>query len=357
VDQEIRFATAPDGVRIAYAVHGSGPPLVRAAHWLTHLEHDWRTPVWRHWLEALGRSFRLIRYDERGCGLSDREIGAPHLDDFVGDLEVVVDAVGLESFDLLGTSQGGAIAVAYAARHPERVRRLVLYGAYARGRLRRGQPAAADEADLLHDLIRHGWGRPNPAFRRVFSTLFTPDAGPEHLAALDELMRVSLTGEEAIRLRQAFDEVDVTDPAGRVRAPTIVIHPRDDGIVPFEEGRLLATLIPGARFEPLDGRNHLMLEAEPAWARFVELVRSFLGVEAPGAAATGADDDRAMDALSDREREILALVAAGRSNVEIAEALVISPRTVERHLSNVYDKLGVTGKAARAAAAARHARR
>jgi pimeloyl-ACP methyl ester carboxylesterase len=234
---------APDGARIAYAVHGSGPPLVRAAHWLTHLEHDWRSPVWRHWLETLGRSFRVVRYDERGCGLSDRDIGQPGLDDFVGDLEVVVDAVGLDTFDLLGTSQGGAIAAAYAARHPERVRRLVLYGAYARGRLRRGVPGAEAEADLLRDLIRHGWGRPNPAFRRVFSTLFTPDAPPDHVDVIDELMRVTLSAEEAIRLRDAFDRIDVTDLAPLVRAPTLVIHPRDDGIVPFEEGRRLAALI------------------------------------------------------------------------------------------------------------------
>jgi pimeloyl-ACP methyl ester carboxylesterase/DNA-binding CsgD family transcriptional regulator len=347
VEQQIRFCTAGDGTQLAWAAHGRGPPLVKAANWLTHLEYDWQSPVWRHWLEGMGERHTLIRYDERGCGLSDREIGDPSLDAWVGDLEAVVDAAGHERFALLGISQGGAIAIAYAVRHPERVSQLVLYGAYARGRRKRGDPAQVEQAEALLSIIRAGWGSSNPVFRRVFSTLFFPDGTPEQMAWFDELQRVSTSAEIAVELRRAREHVDVTEQAGRVSSPTLVLHGHGDEMVPYAEGRLLATSIPGARLVPLESRNHILLANEPAWPAFLKELNAFLGT-AP------ATTPLLLEELSAREREVLELVAAGLSNDEIAEQLYLSVRTVERHLSNVYAKLRISGKAARAAAAARY---
>lgn len=338
---------APDGVRLAYATHGSGPPLVRAGHWLTHLEFDWESPIWRHWLREFGRSNTVVRYDQRGCGLSDRNTEALSLDLLVGDLEAVVDAAGLERFALLGISGGGPVAVSYAARHPERVTHLVLYGAYARGRYERDLSAAQrEEAELLQSLIRVGWGRDDPIFRRVFTTLFVPGASEEQMDWYDELQRATATPEDAERLRLAASQTDVTDLLPRLAVPTLVAHARDESAVPFAEGRLLAAGIAGAQFLPLEGRNHILLADEPAWPAFMAAVREFLGT-----AETPAEGD--LEDLSPREREVLELVAGGLSNEEIGARLFLSVRTVERHLSNIYAKLRISGKAARAAAAAR----
>ena len=350
MDQQIRFCTARDGVRLAYGCHGRGPPLVKAAHYLTHLEFDWRSPFRRHWLTEFGRDRTMIRYDERGSGLSDRDVEDISLDAWVGDLEAVVDAVGVDRFPLLGMSQGGAVAILYAAKHPERVSQLILYGAYARGRRRRGQPAQEHEAGLLADAIRVGWGGANPAFHRLFTTLMLPDGSQEQMAEFDQLQRISTSPENAVRYRDVFDDIDVTDAATRVRTPTLIVHVRDDGMVPFEEGRLLATLIPDALFVPLEGRNHMLLEDEPSWPRFVQAVRAFLGPSP--IRTTSRLDERGLEMLSPRERGVLIHLAEGLTNAEIAEALFLSVRTVERHVSTIYAKLGLTGKAARAGAAA-----
>ncbi len=332
---------------IAYAEHGTGLPLVKAASWLTHLEYDWRSPVWKHWLEELARGHRVVRYDERGCGLSDREVDELSLEGFVSDLEAVVDAAQLDRFALLGLSQGGAIAIAYAVRHPERVSHVVLFGGYARGRLRRDlSPEQREEEALLQSIIRVGWGRPDPVFRRVFTTRFVPGGTAEQLEWFDELQRVSVDPKEAERLRASWSQIDVLDLLDAVDVPTLVAHARGDAVVPFSEGRLLASRIRGARFLPLDGRNHILLEHEPAWPVFLAELREFTG----GAALSSPGS---LEALTRREIEVLELVADGLSNEEIAGRLFVSSRTVERHLSNVYAKLGVSGKAARAAAAAR----
>jgi len=341
---EIRFCTAPDGARLAYTTHGHGPPLVRVATWLTHLELDWGSPLWRHWLDRLGESHTVLRYDERGCGLSDAEAGDPSVGTWVGDLEAVIDAAGLERFALLGVSQGAAIAVAYAARHPERVSDLVLYGGYARGRRLRGQ---REQEEALVAAIRAGWTTDDPAFRHVFSMLFLPHGTPAQMAWYDELLRTTTAPGAAVRLFEARGGLDVTAAARRIAARTLVIHARGDRVVPAEEGRLLATLIPDARLVVLDSANHILLADEPAWEHFVSAFRGFLGpsgapAPAPSASAAG---------LSARELEVLELVAAGLTNEAIAERLCLSVRTVERHLSNIYAKLGLSGKAARAAAA------
>jgi pimeloyl-ACP methyl ester carboxylesterase len=275
--QRIRIVRARDGVRIACAEVGQGPPLVKAANYLTHLEFDWESPVWRHWLDALSAGRRLIRYDERGCGLSDWDVEDFSLEAWVADLETVVDALDLDTFPLLGISQGGPVAIAYAVRHPERVSHLILYGAYSRGRFRRDpSPEARQEATILLQLMRLGWGQDNPAFRQTFTTLLMPDATLPQLHWWNELQQRSTSARNAVRFEEAFYDLDVTDLAPQVQAPTLVLHARGDAMIPFDEGRRLAALIPGSTFVPLDGRNHILLETEPAWPRFLEEVTGFL---------------------------------------------------------------------------------
>lgn len=279
MEQDIRFCTTSDGARIAYARSGQGPPLVKAANWLTHLEYDWKSPLWQAWLEGLGRHRTLIRYDERGCGLSDWDVSDFSFDAWVDDLEAVVEASELDRFALLGISQGGPIAMTYAARHPERVTHLVLYGTYVRGRLKRDPtPRDFEEAETLDKVVRLGWGQENPAFRQIFTSLFLPDGTPEQVQAFNELQRISTSPENAARIIAGFNIINVEELAPKIDIPTLVLHARKDARIPFEEGRRVASLIPGARFVPLDSNNHLLLEQEPAWPHFLREVLSFLGV-------------------------------------------------------------------------------
>jgi pimeloyl-ACP methyl ester carboxylesterase/DNA-binding CsgD family transcriptional regulator len=339
--QTIRFCRSSDGARIAYATMGSGPPLVRAAHFLTHLEFELRTPVWRPWLAEYSRSHTLVRYDQRGCGLSDREAADLSLEAMVADLEAVVDAAGLDRFPLVGASQGAAIAIAYAARHPGRVSRLVSHGGYARGPLKRNPtPEQLAEAKVLVDLVRLGWGRENPAYRQVFTSLMIPDSTPEEAASFNELERTSTSPECAARLLAAFGPIDVTPLAPLVRCPTLVTHVRADARIPFEEGRLVASLIPGARFVPLDGRNHVLLEREPAFRQFFTELHAFLAVgEAPDRRSVAFPD------LTPREREILELIAHGLDNEAIGARLALSEKTVRNNVTRIFDKLGVPTRA------------
>lgn len=271
LDQTIRFTEAPDGLQLATATVGNGIPLVKAANWLTHVEKDWRSPVWRHWLTELGSRFRFIRYDSRGCGLSDHDLGDSDLTDldvWTDDLEAVVESSGIDRFVLLGVSQGAATAISYAVRHPERVSHLVLYGGYSRGMRLRGAQEVRESETLL-ELMRLGWGGRNAAFRSVFTMNFMPEATSEQIRWFTELQVETTDTENALRLEAAFYDADFSDLAGQVSVPTLVMHCRDDQATPYAEGRRLAGLIPDAEFVTLDSPNHILTEDEPAWPDFL----------------------------------------------------------------------------------------
>jgi pimeloyl-ACP methyl ester carboxylesterase/DNA-binding winged helix-turn-helix (wHTH) protein len=275
--QEISFFTSSDGVRIAYSKAGSGPPLVKAANWLNHLDFEWHSPIWAHWVAELTKHHTLIRYDERGNGLSDWNITDFSFEAWVRDFETLMDTVGIERFPLLGISQGGAVAVKYAALNPERVSHLVLYGSFARGWMLRQSPEEIERRNALMTLVRLGWGKDNPAFRQLWSTLFIPDATPEQLDWFNELQRVTTSPENAVRLMSEASKINVVDYLPRVNCPTIVMHSREDAAVPISEGRMLAARIAGAKFVELPSRNHLVIPPEPAWDVFVKHLSEFLG--------------------------------------------------------------------------------
>jgi pimeloyl-ACP methyl ester carboxylesterase/DNA-binding CsgD family transcriptional regulator len=335
--QAIRFATATDGVRIAYAVSGRGDALVRAPHWMTHLEWEAQTPVFGPWLRVLSERHRLLRYDSRGSGLSDRDPPSISFGDQLSDLEAVVEAAGLEHFSLLGMSWGGAVAIRYAARHPERVSRLVLFDAFARGPLARGATAVPRPAfEAMCTLVETGWGQDNPAFRQMFTTQFWPRATLEHWQAFNELQRRSCTPAAAVRLIRAAADIDVTADLAQIRCPTLVLHCRGDLRAPFDEGRLIAASIPDARFEPLASDNHMPLEGEPAYDAAQALIRDFIG----RTASTGT-----IDGLSLHEREVVELLARGLDNSQIAAHLDVAEKTVRNRVSAVFAKLGVENRA------------
>jgi pimeloyl-ACP methyl ester carboxylesterase/DNA-binding winged helix-turn-helix (wHTH) protein len=275
--QEIRLATAGDGIRLAYAISGAGPPLVKAANWLSHLAYDWESPVWRHWLAELSSRFRLVRYDERGCGLSDWDIGRFSFDDWVDDLEAVVDAAGLDRFPLLGISQGGPVAIAYAVRHPQRVTHLVLLGSYAQGwRKSARTPEELALADARIEIVRLGWGRPDPTYRQIFAARFLPEATQEQWRSFDELQRRSTSPDNAWRFIREFANIDVTNLAPELTVPTLIMCSRREPDNRFEQSRLLAALIPQSRLVPLDSSNHLLPERDPAWRDFLAEIDRFL---------------------------------------------------------------------------------
>ncbi|MEQ1603744.1 MAG: alpha/beta hydrolase [Pyrinomonadaceae bacterium] len=282
MEQEIRFCKTNDNLSIAYAAVGSGSPFVKVANWLNHLELDWISPVWSHWLDEFLRDQRVIRYDERGTGLSDRNVEDFTLNAFVDDLESVIDAVGVDRFPLLSISQGGPVAIAYAVRFPEKVSHLILYGSFATG-WKKGNLAQEDlekrQAQLA--LIRQGWDSRNPATRQLFTTMCIPDGNTEELRSFNELQKQSVSGINAARIFEAIGDLDVANLLSDIKVPVIVLHSRYDSLVPFDEGRKLASMIPNAKFVPLESANHLLLRHEPAWAKFVTEVNSFLGRSGP----------------------------------------------------------------------------
>jgi pimeloyl-ACP methyl ester carboxylesterase/DNA-binding winged helix-turn-helix (wHTH) protein len=275
--QEIRFCLTDDGTRLAYATSGAGRPLVKAANWLSHLDYDWSSPVWRHWLIEFSRRFRFVRYDERGCGLSDWDIERFSFDDWVDDLEAVVDAAGLDRFPLLGISQGGPVAIAYTVRHPERVSRLVLLGAFAQGRRKRARTAEERElAEVRIDMVRLGWGRPDPTYRQIFVARFLPEATQEQWRSFDELQQRSTSPQNAWRFLAEFSNIDVTNLAPKLTVPTLIMCSRREPDNVFEQSRLLAALIPDSRLVPLDSSNHLLPEHDPAWKHFLAEIDAFM---------------------------------------------------------------------------------
>ncbi len=273
--QEIRYCRAPDGVRLAYAISGQGPPLVKTANWLNHLEYDWDSPIWHQFFLGLSKSNTLIRYDARGNGLSDWDVAELSLDAWVSDLETVTEAAGIKRFPLLGYSQGCAISIAYAVRHPERVSHLILYGGFALGANKRS-PEEKEKRSAMSTLMRLGWGADNPAFRQMFTMQLVPDATKEQADSFNELQRRSTSPDCAARYFETTADFDVTDLLSKVTAPTLVMHARGDVRVPVESGRQIAAGIPGAKFVVLHGNNHILLPQEPAFARFLEELRLFL---------------------------------------------------------------------------------
>jgi pimeloyl-ACP methyl ester carboxylesterase/DNA-binding SARP family transcriptional activator len=274
--QTIGFCTSVDGVRIAYARVGEGPPLVKAANWLNHLELDWASPIWGKTFQALAERRTFIRYDERGNGLSDWDVDEISFECFVRDLEAVVDSLGLERFPLLGMSQGCAVSIAYAVRHPERVSALILIGGYSAGWRIGSTPEERERREAVMTLTRLGWGTNNAAYRHIFSQTFMPDGTPEELAWFDEFQRQTTSPENAVRFQDAFGDIDVQPLLGEVRAPTLVLHARDDQRITLAQGRELAIGIPGARFVPLESRCHVILGHEPAWATCMAEINRFL---------------------------------------------------------------------------------
>jgi DNA-binding winged helix-turn-helix (wHTH) protein/pimeloyl-ACP methyl ester carboxylesterase len=276
--QQISFCRSSDDVHIAFASVGHGPPLVKTATWLTHLEYDWDSPVWSPLLHWFAGRTRFVRYDARGNGLSDKRVSDISFASFVRDLESVVDAAKLDKFTMLGMSQGAAVAIDYAVRNPERVSALVLLGGYAQGRLKRGTEEDAQTADMFLSMLRHGWGDEHSAFMRAFSSVYIPNGSPEQIRWFAELQRVTTSAENATRIRHACDNIDVVSLLPEVKAPALVMHCRHDNVVPLEQGRMLAASIPNARFVTLESENHVLLPGEPAWDKFLEEADAFLAL-------------------------------------------------------------------------------
>jgi len=273
--QEISFCQSPDKINIAYAEVGNGHTLIKAANWLTHLEYDWESPVWAPMLQRLAEKNRLIRYDTRGTGLSDRKVDIS-FDGFVRDFESVVEAVNVDQFAILGISQGAAVAITYAMAHPEKVTKLILYGGYAQGRNKRSSADEVEKGRLFLSLMQHGWGRENSAFMRAFSSLFIPNGTPEQHKWFADLQHWTATADIGARIRLACNDIDVAALLPKIQVPTLVLHTRHDNVVPLEQGRLIAASIPNARLVTLESYNHLLLAGEPAWEKFFTEVEAFL---------------------------------------------------------------------------------
>jgi pimeloyl-ACP methyl ester carboxylesterase/DNA-binding winged helix-turn-helix (wHTH) protein len=271
--QKISFCRSKDNVSLALASVGTGTPLIKTANWLTHLEFDWESPVWSPLLHWLASKSRLVRYDGRGTGLSDMNIEEISFSSFVSDFDAVADATGFEKFNILGISQGAAIAIDYVVRHPERVSKLIIAGGYGQGRNIRGEQ---EKGEIFLSMLRHGWGDEHSPFMRAFASVFIPNGSAEQIRWFAELQRMTTSAENADRIRRACDNIDVTNLLPQVKVPTLILHSRHDAVVPHEQGRLMAISIPNARFVTLESENHVLLAGEPAWAKFLDEVEAFL---------------------------------------------------------------------------------
>lgn len=335
--RDIRFVTSSDGVQIAKATYGSGPLLLKAATWLTHIEHAPAGTMSAALIDEFSRSGTYVEYDTRGCGLSQRHVKDISFEAWVRDLEAVADSHGEKPFVLLGMTCAAGVAVEYAARHPARVSHLILFGGYATSyhSTSHPDPAVRREGDLMLELAEVGWGSSSPAFRQVFAARLMPDATPAQWRVFDKLQRETATPDVAVRYLRALYSMDVKQAAARVRCPTLVLHPKDDEMVRFEQGRRLASLIPGARFVPVEGRNHIPFPDEPAWAGFIHETRQFLG-RAPTSESSRLFGIR----LTARQSEVLSRVVHGQTDKQIAKDMSLSPRTVQMHVAGVLKTLG-----------------
>lgn len=339
--QRVQYVASEDGSSLAWAESGRGLPLVKAATWLTHLRYDVESPVWSHWVRFFDSHYRYIRYDERGCGMSDRSLPDITLTEWVADLEAVVDAARIERpFALLGISQGAATAIAYAIRHPGRVSHLILYGGYAVGGNRSEDPARRDMFRAVMEAARVGWASDNPAFRQLFTSRFLPKGTQAQFDWLNALCLKTTSADVAGALLAARGDVDIRDRLCDVRTPTLVLHANGDQIAPLSQGHYLASHIRGAQFVELESHNHVLLEDEPAWAQFQREVLAFTGQQMEASV-----DDACAVGLTTRERALLGLLCDGGSNAQIAWQLGIAEKTVRNHLSSLYRKLGVRSRA------------
>ena len=333
----IRFATTEDNVRLAWAVAGDGPPLVKAANWLTHLEYDRKSLVWAHWQEFLEKHFRYYRYDERAIGMSDHDVDDLSPKTWVPDLECVIKAAKPEKpFVLLGISQGCGAALAYAANYPDHVSHLVIYGGYILGAGLRSEEERRKRR-AIRDLVEIGWGQQNPAFRRIYTSMFLPDGTEEQLNWFDELCARTTTPELAARLMKEQSLAEFSEWPERVKVPTLVMHCREDGVVPYTQGVEIASRIPNAEFVEIDSRNHILLSDEPAWETFKDVFLDFTG-------RASMEEDSQFASLSSRERDVLARITAGDSNAQISDRLFISEKTVKNHITSIFEKLGVSNR-------------
>lgn len=340
--EQIRFCTSRDGTRIAYATCGAGPPLVWAASWMHHTELDWQSPIWAPRLALLTRRHALVRYDWRGCGLSDRDGVEFSFERYVEDLEAVIEAAHIKKFALLGHEAAGAACITYAVRNPERVSHLVLCGCPTRGRFARSTTSAqVEEAETRMRAIEFGWSDENPAFGQFLTACHIPDASALEHRAFNDLIRSTTSPANVIQILRSFFSVDIVGLMPQVKCPTLVLHARKDGIIPFAEGRAIAAAIPGARFVPLESRNHTLINSEPAWQQFAEALDDFL----PQAASHPATPAGFLDELTAREHQVLELVAQGLDNTTIGQRLGISERTARNHISAILSKLGVNRRA------------
>jgi len=339
--QVVHHTRSADGVRLAYARSGRGPMLVLAGAWFGHLERDAQHPVWAPLVRALSERHQLVRYDARGCGLSDWTVAGDGIEGALRDLEAVADAAGARRFPLLGISQGAATAVAFAAKHPERVSRLVLHGAFARGaRVRDPRPTGADEAETMARLAELGWGRADPAFRQVFATQLLPGATPQQHAQFNEHARLATSPAGAAGMLRDWDRIDVGALLPRVRCPTLVLHSRHDRRVPLEQGRLVASAIPDAEMMSIDSANHLPINGEPGWTAWLSRVEGFLAENSDQPADAGRD----LRGLTQRQRDLVELIAQGRDNTQIAARLGLSQKTVRNHITAIFAKLQVENR-------------
>lgn len=338
MQQTIRYLTTRDQIRLAWASSGTGPSMVKASNWITHLEYDWESPVLRHWVRFLSEYFSLIRYDERGCGLTQRDVESVSIDHWIDDLEDVINAAKPQQpFALIGISQGACACVEYAFRYPERVSHLILYGGYVRGWTKHTNPDYVREGRALVELTELGWGRPDPIYRRLLTKKFLPEGSEEQLRWFDDLCARSVSPAMAARLLVSRGEADVGDLLPLLKVPTLVAHAIGDQIAPISQGQRLAAGIPGAQFIQLDSPNHIMLEHEPAWQKFCDAVLDFTGVRSKA-------EDEIFKRLSARERDILGKLTFGMTNVEIGRTLFISEKTVRNQLTSIFEKLGVSNR-------------